>query len=410
MRYAVPISLWLIVFITFGVLAYVRYNQLYPTQTATDEADPPGRFLTNTPWSHFQDVPPFQMKNQLGQDFDSRTLAGKPFLVNFFFASCPVICRQMNSAVGKINEQLRDQDITFLSVTVDPANDSPDVLNRYAQDFGANPPRWLFLTDQPYKIKQLGEQVFEVPIGNKPEDHTHTEDLLLVDKWGRFRDRFRWSDPADVKRLKQVVKEVCMETEPPLGKAFRTRNVVAGQPPISLNSLQWVREFHLITADEKPFYSRNLTGQVWIGNFFFTRCRGTCPGQLAFLKRLRQAMGAEFPMIVSISSDPEFDTPPVLETFAQDLQPDERWVFCTGDRQLIERIGTEFFGAFADKDNHGSKLFVMDRWHQLRGAFDWQEPGQEKAMLELIEKLQKENRPVYEVPARRLPESSEGVE
>jgi protein SCO1/2 len=407
MRYLVPVALWLILLISFGVLAYFKYNQLYPKSTIAASTDPPGRFLTDTPWRHFQDVPPFQMKNQLGEIFDSRSLTGKPYLINFFFARCPVICREMNREVANINEQLREHDITFLSITVDPENDTPKVLRRYSEDFGATPPRWWFLTDQHYKIKQLGEQVFEVPISNNPQDHTHTEDLLLVDKWGRFRDRFRWSDPADVKRLIGVMQDVSAEAEPPLEKSFRTRNVVAGQPPVSLKARQWIREFHLVDSESSPFYSRELTGQVWICNFFYTRCQGTCPGQTALLKKLREQLGAEFPVVVSITSDPTFDTPDVLKSFGQALSADQRWKFCTGDSLLIQRIGTEFFGGFADRSNHDPKLYVIDRWHQLRGSFDWQVEGQEEAMLSLIRKLKQETRPVYELPERRLPPFAE---
>jgi protein SCO1/2 len=412
MRLAIPIVLWLVVLIAFGTLGYIRYNQLYPQVLTSggNDSDPPGRFLTDTPWRHFQDVPPFQMKNQLGEALDSQSLLGKPYLISFFFAGCPVICREMNKGVAAINDQLRDQDIVFLSITVDPTNDTPEVLNRYAQDFGAKPGRWWFLTEQMYKIKQLGEQVFEVPIGNNPSDHTHTQDLLLVDKWGRFRDRFRWSDPYDVRRLLKVVREVAGESEPPLEKSFRTRNIVAGQPPISINTRPWIREFHLIDADGQPFYSRDLTGQVWIANFFFTRCKKTCPAQTAFLNRLRVRLKAEMPVIVSITSDPGFDTPSVIKEYARSLEADERWKFCTGDSLLIRRIGSEFFEAFADQSNHSAKLFVIDRWHQVRGSFEVEKTGQEEAMIELIRKLEQEDRPVQTVSSSRRPRWEEDLQ
>jgi len=60
---------------------------------------------------------------------------------------------------------------------------------------------------------------------------------------------------------------------------------------------------------------------------------------------------------------------------------------------LIKRIGAEFFGVSADKENHSSLLFVVDRWSNLRGKFDWQKDGQEEAMLTLIKELEQETVP-----------------
>jgi protein SCO1 len=410
MRRLIPLALWLVVLVTFGILSYIRYQQWDGLQSSRLQPDdPPGRVLMDLPWRHFQDVPPIEMTDQFGRLFDSREFAGKPLLINFFFARCPVICREMNSQIAAINDQLKNLDLLFLSVTVDPINDQPEVLNRYSQDFGAKADRWFFLTDQPYKIVQLGEHVFETPIGSNPNDHSHTEDLLLVDKWGRFRDRFRWDDPHDVRRLLKVVAQVSAETEPPLEQTFRTRNVIAGRPPFDLKQLKWVREFRLIDQDNQPFYSRDLTGEVWIASFFYTRCKGACNAQRQYLKTLRAQYGDSFPTIVSLTADPEFDIPEVLKGYADD-DADERWRFCTGERLLIQRIGEEFFGVPVSPDHHSPKLLVVDRWHQVRGGFDWSEPEQQRSMLELIERLKKEDRPVYEaLHTRRPPTSDEGV-
>ena len=390
MKKIIPVVLWIMAICFLIFFLYLRKGTPDPERsTAGTSTDPPGAVLVDVPWKHLPDVDRFQLKDQTGAAFDSADLVGKPYLVSFFFANCPSICRDLNNQVKRLNDQLKKEDVTFVSVTVDPENDTPEVLARYARDYDADPQRWVFLTDQMYKIKQLGEQVFRVVV----DKDTHTDNILLVDRWGRYRDRFKWDDPYDMKRLLQVVKDVAAEQEPPLEKSVRTRNVLAGLEPINFNQVPWVREFHLTERSGQPFFSRNLTGQVWIANFFFTSCPGICQKQNAYLRNLRKRKGSQAPLIVSITTDPVNDTPETLRRFADQQEADERWLFCTGPELLIERISSEFFNAHASEEHHSSLLFVIDRWGKVRGSFDWQDPTAEQQMLELIEKLEAEMRP-----------------
>ena len=390
MNKIIPIVLWIMAICCLIIIVYFRNSISEPTFEETKmSGDPPGAVLVNVPWKHLPDVDRFQLTDQTGNPFDSADLVGKPYLVSFFFATCPSICRDLNSQVKRLNDQLKKEDVTFVTITVDPENDTPEVLARYAEDYDADPQRWVFLTDQMYKIRQLGEQVFRVVV----DKDTHTDNILLVDRWGRYRDRFKWDDPYDMKRLLDVVKDVAAEQDPPLEESVRTRNVLAGRPPINFNQVPWVREFHLTERSGEPFYSRELTGKVWIANFFFTSCPDVCKKQVAYLRNLRERLEDRAPLIVSITTDPANDTPEVLKKFADQQDADDRWLFCTGPQLLINRIGSEFFHAQADGDHHSSQLFVVDRWGKVRGDFDWRDPSAESTMLDLIEQLESESRP-----------------
>ncbi len=397
MRKIVPIALWLMVICFVVALVYMRgsisdslrsgVSGQSSDQTASD--DPPGAAFVDVPWKHLPDVERFQFLDQNGEQYDSANLTGRPYLVSFFFASCPSFCRDLNKRLDRLNEQLRKEDIAFVSISVDPKNDTPEVLNRYAADFNATPDRWAFLTDQEYKIKQLGEQVFQVVV----DKDTHTDNILLVDKWGRYRDRFKWDDPYDMKRLVKVVKDVAAEQDPPLDQTIHTRNVLAGYEQPDLNLVPWVREFHLTERSGNKFFSRDLTGEVWIANFFFSTCPGICKEQNTYIRNLRQRLGDQLPQIVSITTDPSTDTPEVLREYAAKFDADDRWKFCTGQSLLIKRISSEFFHAHASDNHHSSLLFVMDRWGKRRGSFDWQNAEEEIAMLKLIDELKLETRP-----------------
>ena len=72
---------------------------------------------------------------------------------------------------------------------------------------------------------------------------------------------------------------------------------------------------------------------------------------------------------------------------------DDNWLFLTGDGHFIERIGAEFYKAHADGGHHSSLLYVVDRWGEVRGQFDWEKADEEIEMLALIEKLKSEARP-----------------
>ena len=282
--------------------------------------------------------------------------------------------------------------MAFVTISVDPQNDTPEVLNRYAADFDADPKDWVFLTGQLSDIRAVGEQSFRVIV----DRDIHTEDILLVDRWGRYRDRFKWNDAYDTKRFLSVAKDVLAETKPPLEETFLSRNMMASAIPSDLSSIKWIREFHLTDQDNQPFFSRDLTGQVWIGNFFFTTCPGICPEQNRYLAALQKRLGDEHPAhIVSISSDPNTDTPTVLSQYANEIGADtDSWTFCTSDKPiLIKRIGGEFFKAHSDGGHHSSRLFVVDRFGNVRGDFDWQDPADEVKMLELIDQLNKEQVP-----------------
>jgi cytochrome oxidase Cu insertion factor (SCO1/SenC/PrrC family) len=366
-----------------------------PVEASAD--NPPGAVIVDVPWKHLHHIDSFTMQNQDGEAFDTAQFSGdKPFLVSFFFASCPSICRDLNKQLFRLNEQLKKEDVAFVSITVDPENDTPDVLKKYADGFEADSPRWNFLTDQMFKIKQVGEQMFRVEVVDMAN---HTDNIMLVDKWGRYRDRFKWNDPYDMKRLVKVVKEVSKETEPPLNEIVRTRNAMVGREPFDLSTIQWLREFHLTTSDDKPFFSRDLVGEVWIANFFFTSCPTICKEQSKYLQGLQDRIdknraGENITKILSITTDPVQDSTEVLRQYARSYNANpDRWMFLTGGEKTIPRVAGEFFGAMGGSDHHSSELFVVDKWGSVRGRFSWQDAAQEVQMVNLIDSLWLEEQP-----------------
>jgi len=392
MRKAIPIILWAAVGLGCIWLIYSRgsNDDAIEFKVPTQNDVPAGTVIKTIPWKHLPDVDRFKLTDQNGKGFDSAELTGKPYVVSFFFASCPDFCMKLNKELERVNSALKDTDIQFLTITVDPDNDTPEVLRKYADGFGAEPDRWAFLTGQKYKLQEIGQHMFNVVVDRA----THTDNILLVDKWGRYRDRFKWDQPLDMKRFLKVAKEVAGETDPPLNGTVETRNVMAGHEHSDMANVPWIRDFHLTERSGEKFFSRDLTGEVWIANFFFSSCPGICKKQNEYLRDLQKRLGDKAARVVSITTDSATDTPEHLREFAKKLNADkERWLFLTGESHLIKRVGAEFFKAASGGGHHSSQLYIVDRWGDVRGDFDWEDPKQEIAMLKLIEQLRAEDRP-----------------
>jgi protein SCO1/2 len=143
-------------------------------------------------------VSDFTLTERSGRQFHSSELRGRPWIASFFFSSCAGPCRQVNMQIAELQRDLAEQDVRFVSITVDPGTDTPEVLKLYAAQFGADQDRWLFLTGPLDEIRQVAEGSFRVAFSRV----THTTRLILVSPQGKVEGYFDTSTPADVTALK----------------------------------------------------------------------------------------------------------------------------------------------------------------------------------------------------------------
>lgn len=139
-----------------------------------------------------------------GQPFALEELEGRIWVASFFFTSCPGPCRQMNMAVAGLQRDLEGKEVTLVSITVDPANDTPAVLSQYAAGFEADPQRWLFLRGEFELTKRFSEEQFKLPMAT----NMHSERLILIDGAGKVQGMFHATKPLEVERLKQRIDEL----------------------------------------------------------------------------------------------------------------------------------------------------------------------------------------------------------
>lgn len=143
--------------------------------------------------TQYHTIDDFSFINQLGRPISSEDLEGKIWVVNFFFATCPDVCPQMNKNMQYIyREFIKEEDVVFLSHTVNPEHDTPEVLYEYSRQFGAEAPKWNFLTGSKSLIYDMAEFSYRVP-GSEDAAHGgffHSENIVLVDKERRVRGIF----------------------------------------------------------------------------------------------------------------------------------------------------------------------------------------------------------------------------
>ena len=148
-----------------------------------------------------------------------------------------------------------------------------------------------------------------------------------------------------------------------------------------------VPDFSFTTQDGKTLARADMLGKVWVVDFFFTRCPGPCPMMSSRMAEIsKELKKAKDVRLVSVSIDPEHDTPGVLSAYASRLNADpNRWIFLTGPKKEIDEFTTKGMLQVLATDpagipTHSTRFLVVDREGKIRSARKLDEP-------ELVQKL-----------------------
>lgn len=153
---------------------------------------------------HWQ-IPDFSLTERSGRTVSLGDLRGKVWVADFFYTTCPGPCPMLTSRLSEVHQQTRGEpDVRLVSISTDPAKDTPEILAQYAQRFHADD-HWLFLTGEKAAIYELANKGFKVSVtdqgGTEAEPITHSTKLILVDKNGIVRGFYDGTAPEDTKRL-----------------------------------------------------------------------------------------------------------------------------------------------------------------------------------------------------------------
>jgi protein SCO1/2 len=138
-------------------------------------------------------VMPFQFVNQDGNTISNTNFAGKVYLVEFFFSSCPTICPKMNKNLVDIQNTFPDRpDFGIASFTINPEYDTQAVLKTYAENYGVTNPNWHFMTgdkDAIYNLANTGFNLYAAQVEGADGGFEHSGNFALIDKEGYIRSR-----------------------------------------------------------------------------------------------------------------------------------------------------------------------------------------------------------------------------
>lgn len=174
---------------------------------------------------------------------------------------------------------------------------------------------------------------------------------------------------------------------------FTWRRVVISEQLLPV--LGTVPNFSLIDAGGAQVGLADLRGHVWVVDFIFTNCAGTCPIMTTAMSELQSEItkrGMDNVRLVSISVDPERDTPDVLARFAEGYGADRRrWYFLTGNGEAIQQLANKGFrlsaaigGSEDEPIIHSNRFVLVDRQAAIRGYYDGTD---EKAVRKLLRDL-----------------------
>ena len=194
----------------------------------------------------YGEVPEFSLIERNGRPVTRADLLGKVWLANFIYTECKETCPTQSLQISRLQAEFADApDLRLVSITVDPKHDTTEILARYAERYGANPSRWLFLSGDKREIYCLAKDGFRLSVVDQEDPNPppcrnaavdpsrtvlawlmpapafathgsqglfmHSARLVLVDRNARIRAYHLATDEDSLKRLRPNLRTLLAE-------------------------------------------------------------------------------------------------------------------------------------------------------------------------------------------------------
>jgi protein SCO1/2 len=154
-------------------------------------------------------APAFNLTDQDGAPLTSETLRGQFVLYSFTYTNCPAPCYNSSETIKEIQSRLGEVDlggipVSFVTISIDPERDTPEVLNAYGKSIGADFDQWKFATTtNKALLKTIVGSGFETYYEDKGDGNFALDPgFVLVDGWGIIRAEYRYAtEVSDAERI-----------------------------------------------------------------------------------------------------------------------------------------------------------------------------------------------------------------
>jgi protein SCO1/2 len=180
-----------------------------PSEKTSEVAELPilgERYVDDNQDTVYHSIADFAFINQVGDTIRKEDMAGKIYVADFFFTTCPTICPVMKKEMLRVYEQFKGEpNFRILSHSIDPTHDTQAVLKDYAEKLGVpDAATWNFLTGDQEKIFEIGQTSYlttTMADDMEPGGFLHSGAFLLVDQEGRIRGVYDGTKTEQVDRL-----------------------------------------------------------------------------------------------------------------------------------------------------------------------------------------------------------------
>lgn len=306
------------------------------------------------------DLPDIQVVDQDGKPrrFVTDLIRGRTVAVSFVFTTCTTVCPPIGATFGRLRQLLGERagrDLHLVSVSIDPANDTPARLKAWAQKFGAGP-GWTLVTGDRDEITRLLKA-----FGSYSADrNAHVPLLAVGDAQGRWTFVSGLTPAA---KLAELLGRVAAAAPP------------AAAPAKNSAAQKYFGDTLLVDQDgrEVRFYSDLLRGKAVVMDFIFTRCSGVCPVLSSTFARIQDHLGDRLGkdvFLLSFSVDPAYDTPARLKEYAARFGARPGWRFLTGPPENVQTVLGRL-GQNVDAPDQHQNIFLLgnDRTGLWKKAF-----------------------------------------
>lgn len=332
---------------------------LQPIVEAQTQSDPGGRREKK------QNIPDVELVDQDGKTVHlySDLVKGRVAALSFIFTTCTTICPLIGANLGRLQTELGEslgEDVELISVSVDPATDTPQRMKTWGAQFGAKA-GWDLLTGDKETVEQLLKAVGLFT----PDIQNHSPFLLLVnDRTGDWTRINALETPPN--KIAELLRQMTKTT----GYRNSERDVALASTAAATDDAKaaspaerYFGDVLLTNQDGKQLrlYTDILKGNVVIINSFYSTCSSVCRVTIPVFKQLQESLGERVGKdvrLVSITVDPENDNPEVLRKYAAGVGAKPGWDFLTGDKQTVDQVLYKL-GLYAEAKEDHSNVFIV---------------------------------------------------